>query len=166
MRCVRVTIVAVEKQWVLHVVCVCVCEWSLRYPAFNAHAPHCHLWPAPLDNTFPHYHKLHDFRKEEKKSYWAQNVFWFSLQLLSETFLILRRNERDMIKMYIGLHVKCRLFLAGFNETWIFSTDIRKKSSNIKFRENPSCGSRVVPCGRTDRQDEANRRFSQFCERA
>jgi hypothetical protein len=25
-------------------------------------------------------------------------VFWFSLQLSSETFLILRRNERDMIK--------------------------------------------------------------------
>jgi hypothetical protein len=25
-------------------------------------------------------------------------VFWFSLQLLSETFLILRRTERDMIK--------------------------------------------------------------------
>jgi len=22
----------------------------------------------------------------------------------------------------------------------------------MKFRENPSCGSRVVPCGRTDRQ--------------
>jgi len=29
-------------------------------------------------------------------------VFWFSLQLLSETFLILRRSERDVIKMYIG----------------------------------------------------------------
>jgi len=27
---------------------------------------------------------------------------------LSKTFLILRRNERDMIKMYIGLHVKYR----------------------------------------------------------
>jgi len=30
----------------------------------------------------------------------------------------------------------------------------------------PSSGSRVVPCGRTDRHDEANSRFSQFCERA
>ena len=27
-------------------------------------------------------------------------------------------------------------------------------------------GSRVVPCGRTDGHDEANSRFSQFCERA
>ena len=27
---------------------------------------------------------------------------------------------------------------------------IFEKSSNIKFHENPSSGSRVVPCGRTD----------------
>jgi hypothetical protein len=25
-------------------------------------------------------------------------VFWFSLQILSETFLILRRTERDIVK--------------------------------------------------------------------
>jgi vacuolar-type H+-ATPase subunit I/STV1 len=33
------------------------CEYvcSLRYPACNAHAPHCHLWPAPQYNIFPHY---------------------------------------------------------------------------------------------------------------
>jgi len=33
-----------------------------------------------------------------------------------------------------------------------FSQQIFEKSSNIKFNENPSSGSRVVPCGRTDRQ--------------
>jgi hypothetical protein len=32
----------------------------------------------------------------------------------------------------------------------------KKKSVYIKFHENPSCGSRVVPCGRTD---EANNLF-------
>jgi hypothetical protein len=41
-------------------------------------------------------HKLHDFL--------------FSLQVMSETFIILRRIERDMIKDYIGLHVKYLLF--------------------------------------------------------
>jgi len=34
-----------------------------------------------------------------------------------QIFLILRRNERDMIKTYIGLHVKYHLFLSDFNET-------------------------------------------------
>jgi hypothetical protein len=43
---------------------------------------------------------------------------------------------------------------------------IFEKSSNIKFYENPSIGSRVVPCGRTDRQDEATIRFSKVYERS
>jgi len=30
-----------------------------------------------------------------------------------------------------------------------FSRQIFEKYSNVKFRENPCCGSRVVPCGRT-----------------
>ena len=42
-------------------------------------------------------HKLHDFRK--KKLLNIKCVFRFSLQPLSETFIILRRNERDMIMM-------------------------------------------------------------------
>jgi hypothetical protein len=36
-RCVRVTIVAVEKQEVLHILCVC----SLSYPTRKAHASYC-----------------------------------------------------------------------------------------------------------------------------
>ena len=28
---------------------------SLGYPACNAHAPYCHLWPAPVYNIFPHF---------------------------------------------------------------------------------------------------------------
>ena len=47
-----------------------------------------------------------------------------------------------------------------------FYRQIFEKSSNIKFHENPSSGRRVVPYGQTDRRDEANSRFSQFCERA
>ena len=42
-------------------------------------------------------HKRHDFRK--KKMLWnKRSVFWFTVRILSETFLILRRIERDMIK--------------------------------------------------------------------
>jgi hypothetical protein len=55
--------------------------------------------------------------------------------------------------MYIGLHVK---YLSDFNETGILSTDFRKYS-NIKFHDNPSNESLVVPCGRKGRHDEVNR---------
>jgi len=47
-----------------------------------------------------------------------------------------------------------------------FSLQICEKYSNLKFHENPSSDSRYVPCGQTDRHDEANSRFSQFCESA
>jgi len=83
-------------------------------------------------------------------------VFWFYLQLLSETFLILGRTERDMIKkMSTCLHVRYPLFLTDFNESWIFMADIRKKNPNMKFHQNSSSGSRVVPRERADRHYES-----------
>ena len=42
--------------------------YSLTYPACNAHAPYCHLWPGRLYNVIPHYlinGKI--FEKEKKK---------------------------------------------------------------------------------------------------
>jgi len=50
-----------------------------------------------------------------------------------------------------------------------FSTQIFEKYPNIKFHKNPSSWSRVVPCGRTDRQaQKAKRLFAtrSFSERA
>jgi hypothetical protein len=101
---------------------VCVC--SLSYPACNARAPYCHLWSTPLYNIFPHY--LINSTIFEKMLLITKCVFWFSLQLLSETFLILKWNEWGMIQICFGLHVKYPLFIPDFNETWILSTDFRK----------------------------------------
>ena len=42
------------------------------------------------------------------------------------------------------------------------SKHIFEKQWNIKFHENPSSGSRVVPCGQTDEDGEANSCFSQI----
>ena len=44
-----------------------------------------------------------------------------------------------------------------------FFQQIFVKASNIKYHENPSSGSPVL-WGRANRHDEANSRFSQFCE--
>ena len=55
-------------------------------------------------------------------------------------------------KIYIGTHVKYPLFLSDFNEILIFSTEFRKKYSDVKFHENSSSGSRICSIW-TDRQD-------------
>ena len=47
-----------------------------------------------------------------------------------------------------------------------FSRQIFEKSLNTKFNQNLSSGSGVVPWGKTDEHQEANSRFSQFCELA
>jgi len=49
------------------------------------------------------------------------------------------------------LHVKYPLFLSDFNEA---SRKIFEEYSNITFNENPSGGSRGVPCGQTDGQTQ------------
>ena len=43
-----------------------------------------------------------------------------------------------------------------------FSRQVFENYPNIKFHENPSSVSRIVPCGRTDGHDEANNDFSKF----
>ena len=159
MRCVRATIGEVEKQGVLHNLSVCIC--SLKYPACNANAPYCHLWPAPLYNIFPHF-LINGTIFEKKKILKTKCVFWFSLQLLSEKFLIFRRNERDTIKMYVGLHVNCPLFLSDFNETWIFLTDFRKI---LKYKISTKIYAVGAELFHADRHDAANCRFMQLCER-
>jgi hypothetical protein len=100
-----------------------------------------------------------------------KSAYSFTLQLSSETFLILRRFQRYII---INLHVKYPL--SGLNGSSILSTDF-EKYVNMKFHENPSSGSSVVSCGqgdiqldrrtdgRTDRHYEAySRLFRDFAK--
>jgi len=105
-------------------------------------------------------HKRHDVR-EKKKYFDTKCLFWFYLQILSATFLIIRRSERHMTKIYIDLDVKYLLFWPDFNAPWIFSKNC-KKYSNIKYHENPCSGTRVVPSGRTDRQKEMTKLIVAF----
>jgi hypothetical protein len=97
-------------------------------------------------------------------------VFRFSVQLLSEEFLILRGIWWDMIKNVYRCSCKVPPFFVRFeNKTWLLWTIFRKNNPRTKFHENPSSESQVVPCGRTDipteKHDEANNRFWQFFEK-
>jgi hypothetical protein len=147
---------AVEMRYVLHILYVCACVRArarapcLKYPAWNAHAPYRHLWPVLLYNIFPHYLVNVTIKKIliERKIC----VLIFS-KFLSETFFILTRRERDMIKMSNVRLVKYPLFFFDFNENWIFWTEFL-----IILEYHISCksirGSRVVPCGQTDRRTD------------
>jgi hypothetical protein len=109
-------------------------------------------------------HTRHDFREK----FLENEMFLFSLQLLSKIFLNLRRNQRDIIINVHRSSVKYPLFLSHFNQTWPFSTDFRKilkyeiSWKSVQWESN--CFMRTD--GRTYRHDDSNSRFSQFCERA
>jgi len=66
---------------------------------------------------------------------------------MSETFLILRRTVRDMIQNVY--RSSCKVPIIIFRFKLEYSLQIFEKCSNINFRENPFCGSWVVPCGQT-----------------
>jgi hypothetical protein len=147
LRLLRASIVVVEKQWVLHNRSVFVAlgiQHAMRMR-------HIVMRGLPPSTTFFHNISRHDFRGGGG-GYWTQNVFWFSLRLLSQTFLILRRNERDIKKNVYWSSHKAPVNSCPILTKREFCRQIFEKSSNIKFHENPSSGSRVVPCGRKDGQ--------------
>jgi hypothetical protein len=120
---------------------------SLRYPACKVHAPYCHLRPARLYNIFPHY--LINGTIFEETLLNIKRVIWVSLQLLSEAFLILWRNERDMMKNVYWSSCKVAVILVRFWWKLAFLRQIFEKYSNTRFHGNRFSGSRVVACGQT-----------------
>ena len=95
-------------------------------------------------------------------------VFRSSLQVLSETFIILERTETARSKTHIDVHVKHPLLLSDFKETCIISRDFRNM---LKYQISSKSLHWELDCstwtdGQMNRPDGANCRFSQFCERA
>jgi hypothetical protein len=106
----------------------------------------CHLWPLLFHHIFRHY-LINGTIFEKKQLLNITRVFGFFLELLSKTFIILRRIRQDIVIYVKSLHVKYPLFLPDFNETWIFSTYFRK---NLKYcvsskpvQCEPSCSMRT-----------------------
>ena len=138
-----------------------MCVYSLSYPAFNAHVQWFHLWPIQPLSYFPCY--LTNSTIFGGKLLKTKCVFWFSLQLFSETFVILRRTELETSCIYKRLHVKYPLFYHTLTNLelsrLIFENYSNKKKSVLFIADR-------LTDGQTDRHDEAKSRFSQFCEHA
>jgi hypothetical protein len=112
----------------------------------------CHLWPARLYNIFPH-SLINSTIFGGKKVIEQKKWFWFSLQLLSQTFLILKRTEGDMIKNVYRSSCKLPFILVRFQWNLNF---LDKLSTNIQisnFKEIRPVGVEVElfhPYRRTD----------------
>jgi hypothetical protein len=149
-----------ENQY--HIFWVCVC--SLSYAAGKSHyfctALYCQLWTVWLYHIFPHY--LINSKIFGKNLLIIRCEFWFSLQLLSVTFLIRRIIQWGIIivHMFLSTHHSCQILRKP--RFW----NILKTYSNIKFHENPASRSWVVPCRGTDREtdkhDKAHSYFRNF----
>ena len=72
----------------------------------------------------------HDF-KGKRKVIKRKSMFWFSLHIYFEIFLILRRIKRDMITNVYRSSCTVPTFLLRFNKNSIFSTDFGK---NTKYQ--------------------------------
>ena len=99
--------------------------------------------------TFPNY--IINGTIFEKQLPNIKRVFWFSLQYLSEKFLILKRIQW-LVTINVHTSSKVPVYSCQVLMKIGFSLQFCEKYSNFKFHENPSSGSRAVPCGQTDRQ--------------
>jgi len=127
-----------------YILWVCVC--SLRHPAWIAHAPYCHLWPAQLYHIFPRY--LTKGAIFEKKMTKYKMCFDFLYKFCLKHFSLYEAMSETWSKMHSGLHVKYPLFLPDFNETWIFSTVFSKNPQIWNFMKTRLVGATLFHADR------------------
>jgi hypothetical protein len=84
-------------------------------------------------------------------------VFWFSLRLLSKTFLILRIAQRGIITNVYWSSCSVPVILVRYEWILSFLTNLRKML-HIKFHEIPSSGSRIISYEQTDKHKKSNSR--------
>ena len=129
----------------------------LSHPACSAHAPQFHLCPLRFHHIFRHY--LINGAIFGKKLLNIKCVFWFSLQLLSQTLLIIGRIQRDIV---VNVHNSSWKITVIFVKLKFWQIFQKKKSFiNIKFYKSQFSGRKVVPCELTDKQIWQNK-YSLF----
>ena len=135
----------------------------LKYPACNAYALYCHLWPVWLCSIFPHY-LINGSIFEKKKVIELRGC----VLIFSTTFVRNISHSNKNWARYDQKYILVSIQRTRYSWQILMETEFSQFSKNtIKFYGNPSSRSRAVPCGRTDRQidsqtyryDEANNRF-------
>jgi hypothetical protein len=124
---------------------------------------YCHMWPVWLYHILPH-DRLNGtiFRKKVIEH---KMCFWFSIQLLSEKFLILRRNQWATITNVHKSSCKVPIILSDFNETWVVSKDFWKilkhqiSWQSIQWEQSCSMWTYRQKERHTNRHDKANSHF-------
>ena len=140
LRYVHRTTVAIEKQWVLRISVCAHARTRMHVALLIQHAKHmsCIMFSCDLSGFTTYFKIISNSTIFGKKLLNMKCVFWLSLQLLSETFPIVRRIMRDIVINVKSLHIKYQLLLSDF-KTCIFLTDFLK-NFNIKFNQYPSSG--------------------------
>ena len=120
---------------------------SLSYPAWNAHATYCHLWPARIYNIFTHY--LIKGRILEKKNEYLMCVLIFSISFIWNISYSNQNQPRyDHTCIFAFKQSTCHS--CPILMKLEFPLHILEKYSKAKFHENPFIESWVVLCGRSD----------------
>jgi hypothetical protein len=105
--------------WTCVSVCACARARSSIYPACKMHEPYYTVICILSDSNI-FFHVISQTAWFSDKILLNINMVWFSLQILSETFLVLTGIQRDTI-------IDVKSIYLNFNKTWIFSTAYLKK---------------------------------------
>jgi len=94
-------------------------------------------------------------------------MFWFHLQIVSETFLILRKIKRDVVLNVCRSSCKVSVMFVRFYWNLNFLERFSKNTQISGLMTIRPVGAELFHADRrTDRHDGASSRFAQFCERA
>jgi len=104
--CIHVTTVATVKQKLLHII--------------SQHEEHmCHTKVSFVASlTLPHFSTLsHKWQNFSKNLLDIKSAFWYSLRVVSEKFLILRRNHECIQVFWSSIHYTTSIFSTEFWKT-------------------------------------------------